>query len=861
MVSAEDMAEFWSLSPDSLMKQLGPKPAGLTSAEARRRLQIYGPNRLHRAKSNDVATLLLAQFKSPLILILLGAVILSFFLREPVDAAIIIAIILLSGVLGFWQEKRAADAVKKLLSIVRIEVRVIRDGLERDVSAEDVVPGDLCVLNAGDIVPGDAVILESKDLFVQEAALTGESFPVEKAPGLVARETPLMKRTNALFMGTHVISGNARALIVLTGAATEFGKISERLRMKPAETEFEHGVRRFGYLLTEVTLILVVVIFGITVYLQRPVIDSFLFALAIAVGIIPELLPAIISINLAVGAVHMARRKVIVKQLASIENLGSMNVLCADKTGTLTEGTVKLHGAVDADGNANQKALFYAYLNSFYETGFTNPIDHAIRTQGNFDLTGYQKVDEVPYDFVRKRLSILVENNGAHLMITKGAFGNVMGLCSKVELSGRCQDLGEQRAAIERQFRSLSYDGFRVLGLAYKHLGNVSRIDKEQEVGMTFLALLVFFDPAKAGVVEAVNQLRKLGIALKVVTGDNVHVATSVTRNVLSHEPKVLTGQQVHLLSDEALRSRAPQVDVFAEIEPNQKERIILALKKCGSTVGFLGDGINDVSALHSADVGISVNSAVDVAKEAATIVLLEKDLTVLAAGVREGRKTFANTLKYIYMTTSANFGNMFSMAGAALFLPFLPLLPKQILLNNFLTDFPAMAISTDSVDAELVEKPRPWDIRFIRNFMIVFGVVSSLFDFLTFAALVFVLKATAEEFRTGWFVESVMTEVLIILVMRTWNPFYKSLPSQPLLMAMILVLVVTLMLPYSPLSGILGLTPLPLSSLILLGMITLVYAGVSEVTKKFFHARAFGKEISARGSGLYCPATEATVK
>ena len=678
---------------------------------------------------------------------------------------------------------------------------------------------------------------------MHEAALTGESFPAEKASGTVAKETSLMKRTNALFMGTHVVSGSARALIVSTGALTEFGKVSERLRMKPAETEFERGVRRFGYLLTEVTLILVIVIFGITVYLQRPVIDSFLFALAIAVGIIPELLPAIISINLAVGAVHMARRKVIVKQLASIENLGSMNVLCADKTGTLTEGTVKLHSTVDAEVMPSERALFYAYLNSFFETGFTNPIDEAIRAQGQFDLAGYQKVDEVPYDFLRKRLSILVEKDDASLMIAKGAVSNILDVCSSVDLSGDCREMAGMRHRIEQQVSVLGHGGFRTLGLAYKHLGDVSRIDKQHEVGMTFLALLVFFDPTKAGVVEALLDLKKLGITLKLITGDNTHVASSVTRNVLGYEPTVLTAREVHLLGEEALRSRAPAIDVFAEIEPSQKERIIVALKRSGNTVGFLGDGINDAAALHSADVGLSVNSAVDVAKQAASIVLLEKDLTVLAAGVREGRKTFANTLKYIYMTTSANFGNMFSMAGAALFLPFLPLLPKQILLNNFLTDFPAMAISTDSVDQELIARPRPWDIRFIRNFMIVFGVVSSVFDFLTFAALVYVLKATPEEFRTGWFVESVMTEVLIILVMRTWNPFYKSLPSRPLLIAMCLVLVVTLALPYSPLSRILGFTPLPISSLLLLGLITVVYALASEVTKKFFHARTFGKE------------------
>jgi Mg2+-importing ATPase len=844
MPNSGKLERFWSLAPDDLMAQLRADPGGLTTAEAKRRLLSAGPNRLHTRKRTDVLTLLLAQFKSPLILILLGAVILSFFLGETVDAAIIIAIVLLSSVLGFWQEKRASDAVTSLLAIVRIEARVVRDGVETDVPAEDVVPGDICVLHAGDIVPGDAVILESKDLFVQEAALTGESFPAEKEPGPVASEAPLMKRTNTLFLGTHIVSGSARALVVFTGSATEFGKVSERLRLKPAETEFEHGVRRFGYLLTEVTLILVIVIFGITVYLERPVIDSFLFALAIAVGIIPELLPAIISINLAVGAVHMARRKVIVKQLASIENLGSMNVLCADKTGSLTEGTVKLQGALDAQGNPNEKALFYAYLNSFYETGFTNPIDEAIRAHGQFDLSGYHKVDEVPYDFLRKRLSILVVKDEAHLMITKGAVSNVLDVCSSVELTGGGHDIAQFRERIDSQCKSLGNDGLRTLGLAYKRLGNASQISKQDEAGMTFLGLLVFFDPPKAGVVEALDDLRKLGITLKLITGDNVHIATSVTRKVLGYEPKVLTGTEVHLLSDEALRSRADVIDVFAEIEPSQKERIILALRKSGNTVGFLGDGINDASALHASDVGISVNSAVDVAKEAAMIVLLEKDLAVLAAGVREGRKTFANTLKYIYMTTSANFGNMFSMAGAALFLPFLPLLPKQILLNNFLTDFPAMAIATDRVDPELVETPRRWNIRFIRDFMIVFGVVSSIFDFLTFAALVFILKATPEVFRTGWFVESVMTEVLIILVMRTWKPFYTSMPSTPLLSAMIIVLLVTLALPYSPLSGLLGLTPLPISSLLLLGIITVLYAGASELTKKFFHSRAFASEI-----------------
>jgi len=838
--SIPELTHFWSLSAEELTRSLDTSRAGLTSTEAKRRLRTYGPNRLQSASKTTSLFLFLRQFKSPLIVILLVAVGLSFFLNQSIDASIIIAIILLSAILGFWQEKRASDAVKSLLSVVRITTKVIRNGEEQAVPAEDLVPGDVCVFSAGNVIPCDALILQSRDLYVDESALTGESFPAEKQAKIMSEDVTQTQRTNSLFMGTHVISGTARALVVLTGSATEFGRLSKNLRLSPPETEFERGLRQFSYVLTKVTLILAMVIFAITVYLQRPLIDSFLFVLAIAVGIIPELLPAIISINLAVGAVHMARRKVIVKQLAAIENLGSMNVLCTDKTGTLTEGAVKIQQAVDAEGKDIEQGLFYAYLNSFYEAGFTNPIDEAIRAHGHYDLNGYAKLDEVPYDFIRKRLSVLIAHNETALMITKGAVANILEVCAEAELSGTCRDIGSLRESIKQQTATLGDNGFRTLGLAYKNLPGASRVDKSQENGMTFLALLVFSDPCKEGVVEAVEELRKLGIKLKIISGDNAQVATSVTRTVLGYEPKVLTGRDLEQMNNEALSRRVNTTDVFAEIEPRQKERLIVALKKSGNTVGYLGDGINDALALHCADVGISVNSAVDVAKEAAAVVLLEKDLRVLAAGVREGRKTFANTLKYIYMTMSANFGNMFSMAGAALFISFLPLLPKQILLNNFLTDFPAMAISTDDVDEELVQKPRTWDIRFIRNFMITFGIISSLFDFLTFAVLLYVLRATTEEFRTGWFVESVMTEVLIIVVMRTWKPFYKSLPGRTLTIAMLAVVLITLALPYSPLSGPLGLVPLKATWLLLLGLITVAYAIATELPKRFFYRRIF---------------------
>ncbi len=832
--------KFWSSPIERVVEGLHASPGGLTSEEARRRLPIYGRNHLKLRKRSSALKLLLAQFKSPLIIILLLAAVLSFFLGEIVDAMIIVGIVLLSGLLGFWQEKRAADAVEKLLAIVRINARVLRDGAWAESPVEEIVPGDVVLLNAGNIIPGDCLIMESKDLFVDEAALTGESFPAEKRPGVLAEETPSGERTNSLFMGTHVISGDATAVVVRTGAQTEFGEVSERLSLRPAESEFERGARRFGYLLTEVTFALVVIIFGVSVYLARPVLDSFLFAVALAVGLIPELLPAIVSVNLAIGAERMARRRVIVKQLASIENFGSMNVLCSDKTGTLTEGVVRLHAALDAQGKESEKVFFHAYLNASCETGFTNPIDETLRTQRKFDISGYQKLDEVPYDFIRKRLSVLVAKDGKRLMVTKGALRNVLDVCSYVETSeGTVADLNEWRERIERRFEDLSGQGFRTLGIAYRDRDLNSRMTKEGETGMTFLGFLAFFDPPKTGIVQAIGQLKGLGISLKLITGDNRLVAANVAREVIGPGAALMVGTDLSRVSDEALRRRVNEVDIFAEVEPNQKERIILALRKSGNVVGYLGDGINDASALHAADVGISVNSAVDVAKEAASILLLEKDLDALADGVREGRTTFANTLKYIFLTTSANFGNMFSMAGAALFLPFLPLLPKQILLNNFLTDFPAMAIATDSVDRELVEKPRRWDIKFIRDFMIVFGIVSSVFDFLTFGALLFLLDANAEQFRTGWFLESVMTELLILPVIRTWRPFYQSRPSKPLWVATAIVLAVTLALPYLPLNKWLGFSPLPVSFILVFAGITSGYLIASEMTKKFFYRRA----------------------
>ena len=501
--------------------------------EARQRFIRYGANLLKPKKRSNTLTLLLSQFKSPLILILIFAVGLSFFLHDHVNAGIILTIVLVSGLLGFWQERGAANAIDKLLSIVQIKAEVLRDSAMKEIPVEEIVPGDIVILNAGDVIPGDCLIIESKDLFVDEAALTGETYPEDKMPGILPEETPLAQRTNTLFMGTHVVSGSAKALVVHTGKGTEFGKVSERLALRPSETEFERGVRRFGYFLMEVTLLLVIIIFAVNVYLARPVLDSFLFSLALAVGLTPQLLPAIISVNLAHGAKYMALKKVIVKRLASIENFGSMNVLCSDKTGTLTEGVVHLHSALDVDGNESEKVLLFGYLNSFYEKGFTNPIDEAICSYRQFDLSDYQKLDEEPYDFVRKRLSILVSKGNAHLMITKGALRNVLDACSTAEnSSGAIVGIAGVREEIQRRFEELSSQGLRTIGIAYRDLGSASQITKDHEADMTFLGFLVLFDPVKSGIVETITELRRLGISLKIITGDNRLVAAHLSQQV-----------------------------------------------------------------------------------------------------------------------------------------------------------------------------------------------------------------------------------------------------------------------------------------------------------------------------------------
>lgn len=866
MTTETPQQPFWTGSSSALLAQLETTESGLSPSEAARRLTQTQRLSGHR---RSAAKLLLDQFKSPIIILLFCSAVLTFSLAyydatsagerfsltDAPDGCIIVFILLASGLLGFWQELSAADAVAKLLGLIETKATVIRGEAIVEVPLHDVVPGDVICLSAGEVIPGDCRLLTAQDLFVNEAALTGESFPVEKFVADLAAETSLAHRTNSVHLGTHVVSGFGRAVVALTGRETELGKISSRLEHKAPETGFERGIRHFGQLLIKVVVVITVVVFGVKVGLQdKPLVDSLLVGLALAVGMTPQLLPAVTSVVLAAGAKAMSERQVIVKQLLSIENLGSMTVLCSDKTGTLTEGTIKLQAALDADGNASEHVLRLAYLNASLQAGFANPIDRALcesitsldaasakdvratdRSSLSTPLTNARKLDEIPYDFVRKRLSVRIEQDGQKLLITKGAFAQVLECCSQLDVSSR--------TALEARFKAMSDDGLRVLGLATKDC-EAERLSKADEANMHFVGYLVFTDPPKPDAQETIAQLKELGVALKIITGDNRAVAASISQRVGIQSPKIVTGSEVRSLNDSALRQRAQDADIFAEVEPNQKEQIILALKRSGHVVGYLGDGINDASALHAADVGISVSEAVDVAKEAAQVVLLKQDLGVLVQGVREGRRTFSNTLKYVFFAIAANFGYMFSLAVAGLFLPFEPLLASQILLVNLLADFPAMALATDSVDPEQISKPRRWDTRFILRFMMSFGFASSCFDFMTFGAMYWLFsglthgepRAFEKLFQTGWFIESTLTGLMILLAIRTQRPLIFSKPGRMFLLAEFAVATVTLAIPFSPFAKLMGFVRPPDLLLLVTIAITALYGLGMELVKRAFY-------------------------
>ncbi len=837
-----DLLTYWHLDPQHLARKLASGAEGLSSQEAIRRLAQVGLNSLQIRHRATAAGLFLNQFKSPIILILLLATALSAALGDWPDAAIILTIIFGSALLSFFQEYGASNAVEKLKAKVSLKANAMRDGQPSTILAERVVPGDVILLSAGSLIPADGVLLEARDFFVNQSALTGETYPAEKHTNPSAAEAALADRSNVVFMGTSVRSGAGRALIVQTGTATAYGQIAGRLALRPPETEFERGIRRLGYLLSQIMFLLVFAIFAANVFFHKPVLDSLLFSIALAVGLTPQLLPAIININLSRGAQAMAAGGVIVRRLASIENFGSMDVLCTDKTGTLTAGVVRLDGVLDIHGQPSDDVERLAYLNANLQTGLPNALDEAIVAHGKesgLDIAGANKIDEVPYDFLRKRLSVVVEEGLARRLIIKGALDNVLDVCGQIRDGSSALPLDTaSRAEIDRRFAEWSAQGFRVLGVAARDVPPQAAYTRDDEHDLTFAGFLLFFDPPKPGVKETVADLEALGVRLKIITGDNRLVARHTAETIGLEIAGLVTGSELQNTHEEALLHIADRANIFAEVDPNQKEGLIRALQKGGHVVGYMGDGINDAAALHVADVGISVDQAVDVAKEAADFVLLERDLGVLHRGILQGRRTFANTLKYVFMATSANFGNMFSVAGASLFLPFLPLLPKQILLINFLTDLPEMTIAGDNVDPELIEKPRRWDLAFIRRFMLTFGPLSSVFDYATFGALLLLLNADPERFRSGWFVESILSATVVVFAIRTRQSFRHSRPSRTMILVTIAVAVVTLLIPISPLAGPMGLVlPTP-SALAAIGVIVVAYFFAAEAVKHLFYRR-----------------------
>ncbi|MBS1634297.1 MAG: magnesium-translocating P-type ATPase [Bacteroidetes bacterium] len=827
------MPHISSDSIETLYAGLNSSASGLSDETARQRIIALRNSQKKESRFFRELKLLLRQFTNPLVLLLIIAVILSASLGESSDTIIILFILLSTGFMSFFQELKASRAVEKLQQIIKLKCQVRRNNKETEVNAEDVVAGDIILFKAGDIIPEDCRIISANELHVNESALTGESYPVEKMAGTVDENLTISGKYNCLWKGTSVVSGSAEALVVFTGNDSVFGKIQKSLQGQ-TETAFEKGIKGFGFFILQITIVLSILILGVNLYFKKPLFDSILFSLAIAVGMAPELLPAIMTFAMSAGARRMMVKKVIVKKLSSIFNFGEVNILCTDKTGTITEGVIQVKQMLDPLGHENKPLQQLAYLNAAFQNGFNNPIDEAILSL-KLDTTGYEKLNEIPYDFIRKRLSVLVAGHGQNTIITKGAVPNILGICSQYEANGEVKEIDATvRQDLEQRFQAFGAEGYRVIGVCRKAHAT-PKIQKEDETAMVFMGFILLIDPLKESSVEAIEKLKSLSVATKIITGDNRYIAQYTAKQLGIESPKIITGTELNNMSPEALAVQVLDTNLFAEIEPHQKERIIRALQKAGKTVAYMGDGINDVAAIHAADTGISVNDAVDVAKDVADFVLLEKSLLVLADGIVEGRKSFANSMKYILINTGATFGNMFSVAGASLMLPFLPMLPKQILLTNFLTDFPYLSVASDNVDDEVLEKPGQWNMKTIRRFMIVFGIHSSLFDFATFYVMYYYFRLKDSQFQTGWFLESVLTELLILFVIRTRKSFLKSVPGRSLLITSAIAGLITVLLPVSPFAGLLNISIAHVQQVLAIALILLLYVASADLLKVLF--------------------------
>ncbi|MFN7160550.1 MAG: magnesium-translocating P-type ATPase [Candidatus Gracilibacteria bacterium] len=829
--SAEEKAKVVTL--------LATNEKGLTSIDASARLLEFGRNILVEEKKTWAVFEFIKQFKDPLILILLFASVISYIRGEVIDGSIVMLIILVSTCLNFFQERQASHAAEKLKAQLANTATVIRDQKPIEISFKDVVPGDILVLNAGDLIPADARILESKDFFVNESSLTGESLPSEKSSDTIRNgQGSLSDLHNIVFSGTNVVTGSAHAVVLATGGDTEFGKIAKTLDERPIPSEFSQGIHQFSFLILKLTIAIVLFVFLFNSLVKHDIMGSFMFAIAIAVGLTPELLPMIMSITMGRGALKMADKGVVVKKLLSIPNLGSMNILCTDKTGTLTQGRIDLVKYEDAFGNNSEEVLRFAYLNSAYQTSIENPMDEAVLRYKREDVSEYEKVDEIPFDFVRKKMSVVVSKDKVRYLVTKGAPEEILKDSVFVQSGDTEISLeGKVREDILKRYADLSREGYRVVAIAYKKVAEKPVYHTEEESEMTLLGFIAFLDPAKQDVKEVVEALKERGVAIKIITGDNELVTEKICKDLGIPVEGIILGGHLASLTDDAIRVVAMKNTIFARFSPDEKNRIIMALKASGYVVGYMGDGINDAPSLQTADIGISVNNAVDVAKESADIILTQKSLKVLLDGIEEGRKTFGNSMKYIMMGISSNFGNMFSVLGAVILLPFLPMLPIQILLNNLLYDVSQMTLPEDHIDPEYTLRPKRWNMGFVKKFMLTFGLISSFFDFVTFGLLYYVFQANAAMFQTGWFIESLATQTLIIHVIRTKKiPFIQSRPHWALVASTFAIVILGWVLPFTPLGSVFGFVALPWYVLLALAGVVCVYLLTVEVGKRIFY-------------------------
>jgi Mg2+-importing ATPase len=843
------------MSPADAYHSLETNEKGLSEQEAQRRLETYGYNELERSKFGW-APILIRQFRNPIFVILIACAAVSWLFATIDQAISILLMIVIAVVLGFVNEYRAEKTVRALQKRVSIRAVVIRDGKPSEIESRLLVPGDLVSFYVGDIVPADIRIVESTDLHVNEATLTGESFPVEKTSESLDVQHPTPQQlTNCMFMGSVVANGSGRGIVTSTGKNSEFGAISRSLIRTHPETPFQKGVRGYGNMLLTLTLALVLGIFAINAALGHNMVNSLLFSLAVAVGLVPELMPAIVTISLSQGARNMSKLKVIVKRLVSIEDFGNMDVLCTDKTGTLTEGKISLKDYYSPSEDKDPRIIPYSLLCNTAVLGEKitgNPMDvaiweYAIKNGGQEGVTSYCRMGEIPFDYQRRMMSVVVRKDSDFILITKGAPESVLSRCDYSETLGKKEPIRDVSESIRTKFSDLSMQGYRVLAIACRSIEQKKAYTVEDEANLTFLGLLVFTDPGKQDAHQAITKLKEMGVEVKILTGDNELVARKICEEVDVPCRKIVSGSELTQMSSTEIRKVAEETTIFARITPEQKLDIIKALKENKHVVGFMGDGVNDAPALYEADVGISVDTAVDVSKDAADIVLLEKDLPVLVDGINEGRKIFGNTIKYVLMGTSSNFGNMFSAAAASIFLPFLPMLPIQILFMNLLYDMSNMTIPTDNVDEEYTKTPRKWDIGFVRKYTIFFGPFSSVYDFLTYGIMLFVFGCWAGTaapgnhlaalFQSAWFVESFWTEVLIMFVIRTRRiPFLTSRPGKWLAGFIIGFVAFGTILPFTPFGGFLGMVPLPAEFWVVVALMTVTYLFLVDAGKVFFY-------------------------